>query len=165
MGLDVIAFEHATPVLDHLNQTECDEHYVAYADCFPQSFRGLEDGRCYELSGLDFGFRAGSYSGYNEWRDNLAQRALGVSAETVWADERTYATEPFFELINFADNEGSIGPEAAADLAADFRDLRAKVNGLPLDDPDEEAWFMACYDNFAHAFDLVARGNGLVSFG
>jgi hypothetical protein len=67
MGLDVIAFEHATPVRDHLDQTECDEHYVADADGFPQSFRGLEDGRCYELSGRQFGFRAGSYSGYNMW--------------------------------------------------------------------------------------------------
>ncbi len=165
MGLDVIAFEHATPVRGHLDQTDCDEHYVADADGFPQSFRGLEDGRCYEFSGRDFGFRAGSYSGYNEWRDRLAERALGVSAETVWADERSYATRPFFELVNFADNEGSIGPEAAADLAADFRDLRADVASRPLDDPDQETSFMAKYDNFAHAFELVARGNGLVAFG
>ena len=165
MGLDVIAFEHATPVRGHLDQTECDEHYVADADGFPQSFRGLEDGRCYEFSGREFSFRAGSYSGYNEWRDALAQRALGVSAVVVWAAVDSYATRPFFELVNFADNQGSIGPLAAADLAADFRGLRAKVTSQPLDDPDEEAWFRARYDSFAHAFDLAARGNGLVVFG
>lgn len=165
MGLDIIAFEHATPVDGHLNQTECDEHYVAYADSFPQSFRGLEDGRCYEFSGRDFSFRGGSYWGYNAWRDALARRVLGVSAAIVWADERLYATRPFFELIAFADDQGSIGPEAAADLAADFRGLRARVTSQPLDDPEEEAWFMAKYDNFAHAFELVALGNGLVVFG
>jgi hypothetical protein len=90
---------------------------------------------------------------------------LGVSADVVWADLNTYATQPFFELVNFADNQGNIGAVAVADLAADFRGLRAKVISQPLDDPDEEAWFGACYDNFARAFDLAAGGNGLVVFG
>lgn len=30
------------------------------------------------------GFRAGSYSGYNEWRDWLSNTMLGMSAREVW---------------------------------------------------------------------------------
>jgi hypothetical protein len=44
-----------------------------------------------------------------------------MTAEQVWAAR---PEGPFVELIDFADNEGMIGPRAAAKLAKDFADTR-----------------------------------------
>src|SRR5216117_1196420 len=64
---------------------------------------GIEDG--YYSFAEAMKFRAGSYSGYNNWRNDLARLAGWKDDEEAWK-----ATEgPFWELINFADNEGVIG--------------------------------------------------------
>lgn len=52
-----------------------------------------------------FEFSAGSYSGYNMWRDYLDEFAGNVA---------------FQELIDFADNEGVIGSELSKKLYEDF---------------------------------------------
>ena len=75
MGLDIIAFEHVKPVRGHHNRVDCDLHWVAYTLGFPHSLRGLESGRCYDVSGQELAFRPGSYTTYSEWRDRLAWRA------------------------------------------------------------------------------------------
>jgi hypothetical protein len=166
MGLDIVAFEHANPVIAcDQDQEEHDNHIVAWVDKnMERSLRGLEIGRCYDVAGDDIGFRAGSYSGYNEWREALAQRALGLSAFAVWEDPPRFVEQPFFELINFSDCQGTIGPDAASDLAGDFGALRARIAAQPLPDPDEEAWFMDVYGQFQEAFELAASGGGLVLF-
>ena len=69
-------------------------------------------------------FRAGSYSGYNEWRDHLARMAVGMSAKKIWASGWK---GPFVELINFPDNEGVIGPVVAAKLAKDFAEFEHRA--------------------------------------
>jgi len=61
-------------------------------------------------------FRAGSYSGYGEWRNSLATVAGFRSARHAWENAHS---GPFFELLNFADNDGVIGPEVSAKLARD----------------------------------------------
>ena len=166
MGLDIVAFEHARPVIPcDQDQDEHDNHIVAWVDeNMERSLRGLENGRCYEVAGADIGFRAGSYSGYNKWREALALRALGLPAFTVWNDPSRFVELPFFELINFSDGQGTIGPEAASDLATDFSAQRARIAAQPLADPEEEAWFMHVYDQFQEAFELAASGGGLVLF-
>jgi hypothetical protein len=126
MGLDIIAYSNLAPIGKHVEELWCpdDDHIQAFAyDVFPQSFRGIPvlstrgefvDGGCYERTDktetLDF--RAGSYGGYGQWREDL-QRQFNPQREV---------NGPFYELIWFADNEGSIGPEAAADLLVDFRE-------------------------------------------
>lgn len=101
------------------------EHLHAFVlDGFDASLRGLEAGRCYVRTD-DTGeaeIMSASYGGYNRWREHLSEAALGVTPQEVWKDPDAYRDRPFFELINFADNEGTIGPEAAADLLADFTD-------------------------------------------
>ena len=57
--------------------------------------------------------RSWSYHGYNAFRRALCRAALGVDPETVWDDRDAWAGHPFVLLIDFADNEGCIGPEAA----------------------------------------------------
>ena len=166
MGLDIVAFEHASPVIPcDQDLEEDDEHVVAWVDeDMARSLRGLQMGRCYETSGNVIEFRAGSYSGYNKWRDELARRALDLPAATVWEDPSRFVEAPFFELINFSDCEGTIGPDAAADLATDFCALRARIAAQPLANPQEETWFMDVHDQFQEAFELAASGGGLVLF-
>ncbi len=96
---------------------------------FPERFKDLKSGAIYRFK-KQFDFRAGSYSGYNRWRNELAKLAgyHPIDAKTV--DGKTESrydaaawkakSGPFLELINFSDAEGVIGPIACEKLYADF---------------------------------------------
>jgi len=99
-----------------------------------------------------FGFRAGSYGGYNAWRDWLARLAGYPSAAAVWEDN---LQGPFAELINFADNEGVIGTTACAKLAKDFADHADKAGTAGYD--------AKLYQEWRTAFEMAADG-GCVDF-
>ncbi|MBN3757183.1 hypothetical protein G3N95_29870 [Paraburkholderia sp. Tr-20389] len=133
---------------------------------------GLEDKAVYKAED-SIGFRAGSYGGYNAWREELA-RLAGYPAVQVdryntgsiqlrhdygaWA-----ATEgPFWELIHFSDCEGVIGPVVAAKLAKEFAewDERAKAHSNTVDRGD---WFYPLYQEWRQAFEMAAQ-NGAVDF-
>jgi hypothetical protein len=166
MGLDITAYSRLRHVGMH-TQEWCDdyEHHVqafAYND-FPQSFRGIPalgarhvdsteflDGGCYEITDetKTHAFRAGSYSGYNAWRADL-QRQFNSETEP---------DGPFYELIWFADNEGCIGPDAAKDLLADFREHADAYSPCGYED-----YFREKYADWTRAFELAADG-GLVYF-
>jgi hypothetical protein len=164
MGLDITAYGHADITPEHEVTDACwdaPRHVRAFVyKGFERSLRGLVADRCYTVSGFSIDFRAGSYGGYNQWRQELCRAALGVSPETVWSDVGSFQDAPFFELIHFADNEGTIGPEAAADLAEDFRSMAVKVRPL-LEGPD--GYSAAKYDDWTAAFELAAK-DGLVVF-
>lgn len=180
MGLDITAYSRLKHVGKHEKDVALNEgepgglddfcyyedhvHAFAYSD-FPQSFRGIPilgtrtfrdgsgavEGGCFERTAetQEHRFRAGSYSGYGVWRANLAAQ---------FNPERD-PEKPFFELIFFADNEGCIGPEAAADLLADFREHAGRYS------PGERyaEWHRRSYDDWMRAFELAADG-GLVHF-
>lgn len=164
MGLDIKAWEKAVLTDPHEHTDDCYDagHVEAFVlDGFDWSLRGLEAGRCYAVSGDSWSFAAGSYSGYGHFRSALCKAALrGVEPSQVWADPDSYAGQPFYELINFADNEGTIGPEAAADLAADFVAERDRVLPLLIREVD---YYRVRYDDWQRAFTLAA-GSGLVEF-
>jgi len=134
----------------------CDEGFLwTYPNKdFPHQANGLQTG--YYKGAKVLGFRAGSYTGYNQWRDWLARTMLGVSAETVWRHPADFAERPFFELINFADNEGVLGPETCKRLAEAFaaHDEQAQNSGE----------FYDLYQTWRKAFELAAD-DGLVYFG
>jgi len=106
-------------------------------------------GGCYETTGdtVTFGFRAGSYGGYGNWRSRLREKYNPDLKET----------EPFFELIWFADNEGTIGSLAAQNLLADFEAYGPDAE-LGSADP-----FGGPFDAFHKACRLAAA-DGLISF-
>lgn len=164
VGLDITAYEHAEIAPEHEWADSCYDdprHVRAFVyKGFERSLRGLVADRCYVVNGFGMDFRAGSYSGYNRWREQLCRAALGVSPEDIWHDIGSFQDKPFFELIHFADNEGTIGPEAAADLAEDFRSMASRVRPL-LEGPD--GYGAAKYDDWQAAFELAAKG-GLVDF-
>jgi hypothetical protein len=170
MGLDVTAYSHLEPVGRHTDEwCGADDHVQAFAYAtFPQSFRGVPvvgikeingerffEGGCYALT-VDsdvFDFRAGSYSGYGLWREEV-QRQFNPDRDP---------DLPFYELIWFADNEGTIGPEAARDLLADFQaNLETFWSGLDALGPLYERWVQA-YTNWTRACQLAAD-DGLIQF-
>lgn len=167
MGLDITAYSHLTPIGRHTGDEWCDDedHVQAFAyDDFPQSFRGLPilamneaasatfiEGGCYAETDQTetIRFRAGSYHGYNVWRDDLKRQF----------NPDTQPDGPFYELIWFADNEGSIGPDAARDLLTDFQQHADKYqpSGSFSD------YFREKYRDWTRACELAADG-GLISF-
>jgi hypothetical protein len=117
---------------------------------------GVEEG-VYEY---DFcgSFRVGSYSGYNHWREELAKgggypKYADSYAEGAW---NHYDNGPFWELINFSDCEGFIGPKTSLKLFKDFEKYEKEF------EPHNE-YFKKIYDNFKEAFK-VASENGVVDF-
>lgn len=179
MGLDITAYSRLKHVGRHEKDVARNEgepgglddwcyyggHVQAFAyDTFPASFRGIPllgtrkvghdevflDGGCFATTDETetHPFRAGSYGGYGQWRADL-QRQFNPSRDP---------DGPFYELIWFADNEGSIGPEAAKDLLADFREHATRYT------PDRyEDYFRDKYEDWTRAFELAADG-GLVHF-
>jgi len=159
MGLDITVYRNITPVenpkLDEYGDLEGDV-FKAYAnDGFPGRAEGVENGKVYGYAET-FGFPAGSYSGYNNWRNNLAKLAGYASAESVWEN---VTDGPFADLINFSDCEGIIGPVVAKKLLNDFLqfDEKAKTHA-------PNTWFYDSYKNWTKAFDhfdLVAKVQGV----
>lgn len=192
MGLDITAYSRLKHIGLHYEGSWCEEQYdedtfdrvhvPAFAyDSFPQSFRGIPnlgtkrgvsgdsvfiEGGCYAITPETqvFGFGAGSYLGYNAWREDLARQfnPVTITRDTIVPGMTEPDPEkPFYELIWFADNEGTIGPEAAADLLDDFREWRVSYN--PQADSYRGEFYMRAYANWTRAFELAADG-GLVEF-
>lgn len=164
MGLDITVYSFVRLRPD-LNQESYDwqddslrELYVN--PDFPAQADGLVSG-VYEAEKA-FGFRAGSYGSYSAWREQLARLAQYAPVAT---DERlphSYGAwnadhGPFWELINFSDCEGVIGPQTSAKLAADFSawDQRAKEQ--------MDSYVYDLYKSWRQAFETAA-GNGAVAF-
>lgn len=114
-------------------------------------------------------FPCGSYRSYNHWRNGLAKLA-GYAAYPGETDQNRMhvmtawevaTSGPFWELINFSDCEGTIGPVVSSKLARDFAefDEQAKV----FDYNNRNPWFYELYVQFRKAFEAAAD-NGAVEF-
>jgi hypothetical protein len=110
---------------------------------------------CYRAAegSRELSFRAGSYSGYNAWRNELSEFAQGRPAEEVWADPQG----PFAELIIFSDCLGCIGPKTSAKLLQDFREFAARAR------KEQGLFFFKLYELWLCAFELASDG-GMVVF-
>jgi hypothetical protein len=124
---------------------------------FPIQAAGISEGVLYEPADK-FSFRAGSYSGYNRWRDQLARIAGFADDSDAW--ENGPQGKPFYELIHFSDCEGVIGPTIAAKLAKDFADNQPHADAFVGPESD---WFQTKYADWRKAFEM-ASDNGAVSF-
>jgi hypothetical protein len=142
---------------------------------FPEQSEGLPDGFGYG-TGEEYSFRAGSYSGYGEWRDLLSRLALDMGSEGVWNKIDSgvgYSEIPFSEVINFSDADGIIGPVASKKLHNDFvnyeKDIMKKLDRYYLKFEDFEIdgetydWFKNKYKDWKEAF-RIASNNGAVIF-
>jgi hypothetical protein len=169
MGLDITAYKNVK-VINHLSDVEDWEEnyymkgredtvyiYPSLVDWFPEWAEGLEYGAVYEYEDA-FGFRAGSYSGYNWWREWLCETFLGVSPQVVWDNPKDFQNAPFYRLIHFADSEGYISKIHAEKLAKDFQKYQDDIDLL-----DDEDWTKQAYNNWRKAFEMASE-NGFVGF-
>lgn len=172
MGLDITAYRQLqlaeSPELDDDGYPTGDAVKLYVNSNFADRAEGIRDKGVYEFAD-SMDFRAGSYGGYSAWREELAKlagypltdhEAYGGHIEKRHAAGAWAATEgPFWELINFSDCEGVIGPTVAAKLARDFAewDDRAKARGAAL------PFFYEKYQEWHKAMEMAADG-GAVDF-
>lgn len=153
-----------------------DAPYVTFYENpdFPGRAEGIKCDRetVYEYAN-SHAFRAGSYGGYNSWRDALAELAGYPSfqidvyggkrdshAAACWSEGGGLAG-PFNELINFSDCEGTIGPVVAAKLAKDFEIFEPIAREQW--DNSEKRYYFERYLDWKQAFEYAAD-NGAVVF-
>ena len=162
MGLDITAYRSLStvenPDLDGDGCPVADDQWkcrgTQYSERnWPGRTRGLEADAVYRFAD-SLGFRAGSYVGYNQWRNQLARLAGYESAVDCW---NNHPDGPFRELIEFSDCEGVIGPVVAAKLSEDFAAFRTKA------EESADAWFVGQYRLWQQAFEMAAD-NGAVDF-
>lgn len=140
MGLDIVAISKAVPI-ECEGGDACDETHFTVGS-YRKRRDDLKPG-CYVKGkgGREFGFRAGSYTGYSDWKRELCLLVLGVLPEEVWENPRRFRGKPFVELIDFPDGVGPvIGPKTSAKLHGDFVAFAAKAkkhyaNPTPLEPP------------------------------
>lgn len=157
MGLDIEAFQGIKRAEDQGDDADDDAWLLHRPEGLPDRTDGIALGR-YECVGESLRFRAGSYSGYNLWREWLAKTFLDATPAQVWdgADDR-FKGKPFVELINFTDCDGFIGPKTSAKLAKDF------AEHAPPKMPRLDQFYVENYALWRKAFEIAA-GNGVVIF-
>lgn len=167
MGLDITAYRQVS-LADNFakdadgSPVDWDRYFHVYhSPHFPGRAEPLVDGGWYEFE-EELSFCTGSYGAYGAWRDALAQLAGYLPhpaaqrhrhAEGAWMAQ----SGPFWELINFADNEGTIGSVVAAKLATDFAEFEDRAMR------SSEPWFYQLYRQWRAAFEMAAD-DGAVSF-
>ena len=170
MGLDVTAYERAERISGHEPTDDDHDHGIieafAYA-VFDRALDGMGDTVLDTRTGVDClsaGYwRTGgdeataqtSYAGYGLYRDRLARAVIGMEYRKLLNFIGQHGDAPYFDLLNFADNEGVIGPVAARRLADDFASTPVKF---------DEAWMNKFHDDLRDCFDLAAD-TGLALFG
>lgn len=176
MGLDITSYRKISKMagVNYVDGEVVDSESGQFVDCdlvayvnpdFPGRNDGVEDGQAYDAED-QFGFRAGGYGWYNHWRDELAKisgwpkgsyEQYGKEWESYAASAWKATSGPFWEIINFSDCEGVIGPETSKKLFEDFTafDEAAKHSNYPN--------FYQIYRDFRKAFEMAADG-GAVRF-
>lgn len=154
-----------------------DVNRPAFADRAP----GIVPGGWYRYTD-SFDFPAGSYSWFGLFRDALS-RLIGASSHPAFLEDAArYAEQPFFELLNFSDDKGTIGADVCAKLARDFAEnkfsfrrridtlaqltsehMRKDGNWDAMEVSDIARDFVELYDNFLRAFQIGAD-SGAVKF-
>lgn len=169
MGLDISIYKQiqfvASDEDEGMTPEKMDNYYDRYIwiycnESFPKQADGIRTG--FYTGEYVSDFRAGSYSGYNYFRNKLCKLALDVDAEQVWNNLNDFADQPFVDLINFSDCEGAIGPVTSARLFKDFEKYLDKAKALKKEGPYD--YFLDTYVSFMDAFRVAATENGVVTF-
>lgn len=161
MGLDVTAFCRVQKVSDNDSDDEPRRIRLVMNPSFPGRDAGLDgDGIYSYMDAVDVLSRP--YGAYNRWRETLAKLAGYPLTRRIDDDRASHAagcwdatSGPFYELIDFSDCEGSIGPVAAAKLAQDFAEWDERAKALSSD-------FYSVYTKFRAGCDLAADGGAIL---
>jgi hypothetical protein len=170
MGLDITAYEKLEASYETVEDIE--EGTAGYSlythkeTEFENSSTGLLLDTYYDSTGEEYGFRAGSYGGYNQWRNQLSFIVNNIYANDLYKEYQTFERiqEEGFkmaELIYFSDCDGYIGPEVCQKLYVEFRDNEQFAKDYAEQSNDEH--FYVVYKDFLEAFKIVGDA-GAVSF-
>lgn len=184
MGLDITAYRRITkldvvfdadgePLNPATREPIEGDYFQAFVndDFGPERYAGIEHKAIYAYEDAH-GFHAGSYGGYNKWREKLAKLAgypttpfervegyppsqVDSHAASAWAGK--CEGKPFVELVNFADNEGVLCAAVCAKLARDFAEFDDRAKAL------DDEWFYGKYCEWRKAMEMAAEG-GCVDF-
>jgi len=155
MGLDITAYNEVKVVKD------AEPQYYFYKNGEQSNMPELEGE--VEMEFLEeFDFRAGSYEGYNQFRNYLCKTINSISDSELWelVDNKDESVKklPFYYLINFSDCEGYIGTSYCEILYKDFLENK----DVFIKNTDHER-IINTYNNFLQAFE-IGKQNGVVNF-
>lgn len=108
-----------------------------------------------------------SYNGYGTFREMLA-KAVGYPAipfprnEDLLHSNGCWQSDsgPLYELINFSDCEGYLGPEAVAKISRDLIEYREQI----LAEIGHIEFFKSEFEDLSRVFEYVAAHNGVAVF-
>lgn len=115
---------------------------------YPKNYRGFDHLNC----GL-----------YNEWRAILSKLVVGEDILKKGKNESGFKDKPFFEILNFSDCEGIIGPKTSKKLFGDFIKYEEKAKEYSSDTSNEG--FYDNYKKWKEIFELASSEKGVVCFG
>lgn len=151
MGLDISVFKNLVR-----QDQESEELWSIYnIDCFAERNTKFPSGQYCAERILRFG--AGSYGGYNQFRRSLANM-LNTTPEAIWENAAEWKDKPFYEIIDFADNEGSIDYEVAENLLSDFIEYKEKAEFVLSN------WEWEKYKDFMAALTLCVENKGVMVY-
>ena len=153
MGLNISAYSNIRFL--HNNIGDSKGAYLYVNEHFKDRADGLVDG--YYDFDEEYYFRAGSYSGHSKCRE-LAAKALGFTVIEEYWDECTPET-PLYDLLNFSDCEGTIGPLCAKRLYESITKHKTRI----LERVGENQYFLGWLEDFQRAAKLAMQ-NGAISF-
>ena len=156
MGLDVRTYGNIK-----LAENEEDADFTAYViyEDWKHKIKNLQDGKAYNG---DVVFRGASYpySAHNRFRENLVKLVgredlLDSGGKIKW--DELPSEIPFYDLIDFADNEGCLDWEVSNTIYSDFVKYNEKAK-LEMNEYDYSK-----YKTWLETFKF-AKNNGVVVF-
>ena len=172
MGLDIYAYSRIVEKsnrsanqqrLEELGLSEPGEEIYRIDRPDEEAFKGLDPGTYLTTSLTEqHSFRAGSYSGYNNWRRALCLTMLGVEPAELWNEPASWQGMPFVDLINHSDCDGAIGGPVAKSLYRDFVKHRDRAVDRTDNGNEDGGWFLEVYDDFLRGFELAADDGILI---
>jgi hypothetical protein len=160
MGLDIVAFEKAKLLSENFEATpeEIDFEGEVFRIKINSHFKSHDHlvSGIYAPGGGVIEFSGGSYGTYNGFRYDLCMLAHNVDPQRVWNSKEIFEGGDFFELINFSDCDGAIGPTTARKLFYDFKKHREAYH------LENNEWDNERYDDWMKAMELASNDGVLI---
>lgn len=110
----------------------------------------------------------GGYGYYSGWRDWMSRSFVGVPAAEV---DGRHAGMPFYELVDFTDSSGFLGPDAVEELSWNFDGWEHELDQhlAKVESPDFRASYEETYRQFQrcllHLREYPGPGSSVLQFG
>lgn len=162
MGLDAHCFQNIKRV-----ENEYEEDFTPYVidDNWKYKIKNLEENKPYKGDYVSFHIQY-SYGTHNRFRETLLkligkEDLLNNDGRINWSlyNNGSYSKTPFYEFIDFADNEGSIDWETNERIYNSFKEYEEKAKEFYKDDNYFLGKYMEWLDVFKHG-----KNKGVVVF-